>query len=72
MIEERSQPTGAYIFYTTYLFHTLFLIMFLLPSGHLLHTPPNFFISATPLFATQFRNSHSRLIFTTQLRDSHS
>ena len=39
MIEERSQPTAAYIFYTTYLFHTLFLINFLLPLGYLLHMP---------------------------------
>ena len=45
MIEERSQPTGAYIFYTTYLFHTLFLINLLLPSGYPLHIPLNFLIS---------------------------
>ena len=74
MIEERSQPTGAYIFYTTYLFHTLFLIIFLLPSGHLLHTPPNFFISATPSsrlnFATPIRDSSSRLNYVTPIHDS--
>ena len=63
MIEERSQPTGAYIFYTTYLFHTLFLINLLLPLGHLLHMPPNFFVFATPSL---------QLIFATHIRDSHS
>ena len=43
MIEESSQPTGAYIFYTTYLFHTLFLINLLLPLGYPLHMHLNFF-----------------------------
>ena len=49
MIEERSQPTGAYIFYTTYLFRTNFLINLLLPLGYPLHMPPEFFIFATHL-----------------------
>ena len=42
MLEERSQPPGAYIFYTTYLFRTLFLIILLLPLGYPLHMPPIF------------------------------
>ena len=45
MIEERSPPPGAYIFYTTYLFRTLFLINLLLPLGYPLHTPLNFLFS---------------------------
>ena len=36
-IEERFQPTRAYIFYTTYLFHTLLLVNILLPLGYLLN-----------------------------------
>ena len=75
MIEARSQPTGAYIFYTTYLFLTLFLINFLLPLGYPLHTPPNFLFSR-PLFATHLRDSISqtclRLMLMTPFRDSHS
>ena len=39
MIEERSQPTGAYILYTTYSFCTLLLVNILLPLGYLLHMP---------------------------------
>ena len=75
MIEESSQPTGAYIFYTTFLFCTLFLINLLLPLGYLLHMPLNFFIFATPssqlLFVTQFHDSCLRLIFVNQFCDSH-
>ena len=61
MIEERSQPTGAFIFYTTYLFcrSTLFLINLLLPSGYLLHMPQNFFIFVTPILATHLCDSIS-------------
>ena len=44
MIEERSQPTRAYDFYTTYLFRTIFLINKLLPLGYPLHTPLNFLL----------------------------
>ena len=43
MLEERLQPPGADIFYTTYLFHTIFLINLLLPSGYPLHMPIFFF-----------------------------
>ena len=75
MLEGRSQPTGAYIFYTIYLFCTIFLINFLLPSGSPLHTPPNFLFSRLH-FATTIRDSLSRLHFTTPLttpiHDSHS
>ena len=42
MIEEGPNKAGLYLFYTTYLFCTIFLINFVLPSGNLLHMPPNF------------------------------
>ena len=45
MIEERSKPTGAYIFYTTLLLRTLLLVNILLPLGYLLHMPWIFLIS---------------------------
>ena len=60
IVEERSPPPGAYIFYTTYLFCTLFLINLLLPLGYPLHMPPNFY----------FRDPSSRLIFATQFHAS--
>ena len=66
MIEERTQPTGAYISYTTY-FRTIFLFKNLLPSGPSLHTP-RFFISR-PTFATPFPDPHSRPHFATHIRD---
>ena len=65
MIVERSQPTGAYIFYTTYLFHTLFLIYLFLPSGYPLHMPLNFFNFMTPV-----HNSSLRLLFTAPVHNS--
>ena len=79
MIEERSQPTGAYIFYTTYLFHTLFLINFLLPSGSLLHMTRIFLFSQPPLcdsssrltFMTPIHDSLSRLHFVTPVHNPH-
>ena len=64
-IEERTQPTGAYISYTTY-----FLFNFLLNYYSLrdpIYICPRFFIFATP-----FRDSHSRPTFVTPFRDSHS
>ena len=83
MLEGRSQPTRAYIFYMIYLFHTIFLINFLLPSGSTLHTPPNFFISrlhsqlpSATHVRDSTRDSHSRLTFatplTTPIHDSRS
>ena len=68
MIEDRSQPTRAYILYTTYIFCTLFLINFLLPSGYPLNTPPNFLFFMTHLrltLTTPFHDSHSQLPFVT-------
>ena len=75
MIEERFQPTGAYISYTTYLFHTLFLINLLLPLGYPLHMPLNFLFFVTPslrlIFATPVHDSSLRLHFTTPILDPH-
>ena len=66
MIEERTQPTGAYISYTT----NFFILFFYLNNYSLrdppLHTP-RFFI-----FATLIRDPISRLTFATPFRDSHS
>ena len=79
MIEERTQPTGAYISYTT-LFFVLFFIKIITPFGILLYICPDFFIFATNIrdpisrltFATPFRDSHSRPHFATHIRDPHS
>ena len=64
MIEERTQPTGTYISYTTYFFVQFFYII-----NYSLRDPiyirPVFFTFATP-----FRDSHSRLTFTTHIHDS--
>ena len=65
MIEERTQPTGAYISYITY-FRTIFLLNNYSLRDPLYIRPDNFFIFATP-----FRNSHSRPTFATHIRDSH-
>ena len=67
-IEERSQPTRAYIIYTTYLFCTIFLINLLLPLGYLLHTPPPppIFLFSRLIFTTPFL----RLTLTTPFHDS--
>ena len=80
-IEERTQPTGAYILYTIYFFVHIFIIKKkLLPSGSQLHTPPIFLFSR-PHFATPIRDSPSRptfatlisrLPFATHIRDPHS
>ena len=59
---------GLYLFYTTYLFCTIFLINFVLPSGNLLHMPPNFYFAAPSsqlTFATSFCNSCLRPPFAT-------
>ena len=72
-LEERSQPPGAYIFYTTYLFRTIFLINLLLPSGYALHTPPFFYFhdpSSRLHFATPTHDSISQLTFVTPIHDS--
>ena len=58
MIEERTQPTGAYISYTTY-----FFVHFLLNNYSLwdpIYIRPDYFI-----FATHIRDSLSRLPFAT-------
>ena len=78
MIEERTQPTGAYISYITY-FRTIFLL-----NNYSLRDPlyirPDIFYFATPFrdshsrptFATHICDSHSRPTFATPFRDSHS
>ena len=71
MLEERSQPTGAYIFYTTNLFHTINLLNLLLPSGYPLHTPPNF-LFVQLIFVSPFHDSQLQLQFATHIRDPHS
>ena len=64
MIEDRTQPTGAYISYTTYFFVLFFYLNNYSLRDPPLHTPPEFFIFATP-----FRDSHSRPHFATHIRD---
>ena len=75
MIEERTQPTGAYISYTTYFFRTIFYLNnYSLQDPHL-HMPRFFYFRAPhsrPHFATHNRDPISRLTFATPLRDSHS
>ena len=65
MLEERPQPPGAYIFYTTYLFRTIFYLIYSsLWDTH--YICPQFLfsrLSLRPHFATLTRNSISRLIF---------
>ena len=76
MIEERTQPTGAYISYTTYFSYNFLFNNYSLQDP--IYIPPDFFIFATPfrdslsrlLFATPFRDSLSRLPFATPIRDS--
>ena len=70
MIEERTQPTGDYISYTTY-----FFVLFFYLNNYSLRDPlyirPDFLFSR-PHFATPIRDSHSRPHFATPIRDSHS
>ena len=78
MLEERTQPTGAYISYTTYF--VLFFILIITPFGILNYIRPDLFIFATHIcdllsrlpIATPFRDSHSQLHFATHIRDSRS
>ena len=75
-IEERTQPTGAYIYYTTY-----FFVQFFSLSNYSIRDPiyicPRFFYFATHIrdpisrlpFAAPFRDSHSRLTFATHVHD---
>ena len=74
MLEERTQPTRAYISYTTYFF-VLFYISIITPFGFLIYILPDFLFSR-PTFATSFRDSPSQPHFATHirdpLRDSHS
>ena len=65
-IEERTQPTGAYISYITF-FPTIFFL-----NNYSLRDPlyirPDIFLFSRPHFATHIRDPHSRPTF----RDSHS
>ena len=74
MIEERTQPTGAYISYITY-FRTIFLLNNYSLRDPLYIRPDIFYfrhpISRLPL-ATQIRDPILRLPFATHIRDSHS
>ena len=70
MPEERSQPTGAYIFYTIYLFHTIYNYFFT-PFGMPITYAPEFFIFVTPLHDPILR-LHSQLPFMTHVHDPHS
>ena len=65
MIEERTQPTGAYISYITY-FRTIFLL-----NNYSLRDPL-YIRPAIFYFATPFRDPHSRPTFATPFCDSHS
>ena len=72
MLEERSQPTGAYIYYTTYLFRTIFLLIYYsLQATHYIH-PWIFYFrnsSSQPHFATSTHNSNLRLTSVTPIHD---
>ena len=67
MIEERTQPTGAYISCITY-FRTIFLL-----NNYSLRDPlyirPDIFLFSRPHFATPIRDPHSRLTFASHIRD---
>ena len=68
MIEERTQPTGAYISYTTY-----FSYYFLL-NNYSLRDPFTYapiFLFSRPHFATPICDEHSRPHFATPIRDPH-
>ena len=70
-IEERTQPTGAYIYYTTY-----FFVQFFYLNNYSLRDPPlhmpRFYLFSRPTFVTPFRDSHSRPHFATHICDPHS
>ena len=74
MLEGKTQPTGAYIFYTIYIYF-VHIFLLILPLGSQLHMPLNFFIFATPSrdphlrphFATPIRDLISRPTFTTHV-----
>ena len=75
MLEGRTQPTRAYILYTTYLFRTIFyLINYSLRDPH--YICPQIFLFSRPHFATTIRDPisrlHSRLTFATHVHDSRS
>ena len=68
MIEERTQPTGAYISYTTYfLIQFFYLINYSLPDS--IYIRPRFFLFSRPHFATPIHDPHSRPHFATPIRD---
>ena len=75
MLEERTQPTGAYISSTTYFFVLFFYLNNYSLRDPQLHTPRFFYFCdphSRPHFATHNRDPISRLTFATPLRDSHS
>ena len=70
MLEERSQPTGAYIFYTTYLFRTNVFNYFIIPFRIPITYAPDFYFrdsSSQPHFVTPTHNSNSQLTFATPI-----
>ena len=79
MLEGRTQPTGAYILYTIYLFGTLFLLIndslwdphYIRPRIFYFHDPILRLQFATP-FRDSTRDSHSQLPFCDSTHDSHS
>ena len=74
MLEERTQPTGAYISYTTY-FRTIFYLDNYSLREPQLHTPRFFYFRdpySRPPFATHNRDPISQLTLATPYRDSHS
>ena len=71
MLEERSQPTGAYIFYTTNLFRTNVFNYFIIPFRIPITYAPDFLFLRL-IFTTPFRDSHSQLQLATHVRDPHS
>ena len=73
MIEERTQPTRAYISYITY-FCTIFLLNNYSLRDPLYIRPDIFYFRdpiSRPTFVTHIRDSHSRPTFATPFRDSH-
>ena len=65
MIEDRTQPTRAYISYTAYFFRTIFYLNNYSLRDPPLHTPPEFFLFSRPPFTTHIRDPH----FETHIRD---
>ena len=74
MIEERTQPTGAYILYNIYIYFIQYFYSLISPFGIPITYNPAFWhfhdSHSRPHFATHIRDHVLRLLFATPVRDS--